>query len=56
MLANNVDDIVGDIRSGAKTATLRAEFFSELHACELSVAEQRMQTLRQQKITFPVVV
>jgi len=43
MFTNNVDDIVGDIRSGVKTVTLRAEIFSELHAYELSVAKERMQ-------------
>ena len=56
MFANNVDDIVDNIRSGAKAVTLRAEIFSELSAYELSAAEARMRTPSQQKITFPVVV
>jgi hypothetical protein len=56
MLANNVGDIVDNIRSGAKAATLRAEIFSELSAYELTAVEERMRTLSEQKITFPVVV
>jgi hypothetical protein len=56
MLANNVDDIVDNIRSDVKAAALRAEFFSELSAYELAAVEARMRTLSQQKITFPVVV
>jgi hypothetical protein len=53
MLVNNVDDIVGDIRSGVKTVTLRAEIFSELHAYELSVAKERMQKALAAKNNFP---
>ena len=56
MLANNVDDIVDNIGSGVKAVTLRAEIFSELSAYEPAAAEERMRTLSQQKITFPVVV
>jgi hypothetical protein len=56
MLANNVDDIVDNIRSGVKAATLRAEIFSELSAYELTAADERNANAFAAKITFPVVV
>ena len=53
MFANNVDDIVDNIRNGVKAATLRAEIFSELSAYELTAAETRVQTLTAAKNNFP---